>query len=123
MRPIKFRYKFMVSSCFDKDDPEYKEDIIYAIYTLKDIEDEKVKDYCYTFDAEVLSRSQFIGFSDEGGREIYEGDKLYFPVQGIDAGFIARVEWHDESGKFIYRDENGWNSFTGKEVVQVIGGD
>lgn len=90
MRPIKFRYKFKVAG-----------DIIYDIYTLEDIEDGKVRDYCELFDAEVLSRSQFIGFSDEGGREIYEGDGLSFEVTGLK----GKVEWDDKCGGFTCRNK------------------
>lgn len=101
MRPIKFRYKFKVTSCFDRTDPGYFEDFEYEIFTLEQIEKGVVQKYCDDFYAKIISRNQFIGFSDEGGREIYEGDGLFFDVSGIS----GKVEWDDDRGGFMCRNK------------------
>ena len=106
MRPIKFRYKFKVTSCPDPTDPGYYEDVEYQIFTLEQIESGVVKGYCDNFSAKIVSRSMFIGFSDEGGREIYEGDGLSFDITGIS----GKVVWHPDLAQFVCRDRGKLDS-------------
>ena len=116
MREIKFEYIFK---------EKYGMNLHHRMFTIEDLENYEMDLFLLENSFEIVARRQSTNLKDKNGKEICEGD-IVRGRETTDAygnGFMyqAIVEWDDEQGRWIAKEEDEVWSLYDFDFEEIIG--